>query len=226
MTVNIFRRGYAVEHLEGYDALNMYYICNAHTRHEYLGMTWPIGGTRPVVFKTRDAAESFLHDFCGDLAAHHGTVVPVWEKKTGPADHYPFPRSVYLVKKTGVRGPKGQISNILFMDDKKKLIPARPLDPGAGPMAHEKNERGVLSVPMKSSTVQQTLVKVIPAGASQAEGMKFQDIRKGDTFFTDGEPHIAACDAHRSGDASYDGYLVYDKEDESYFPEDVDYITK
>lgn len=57
-------------------------------------------------------------------------------------------------------------------------------------------------------------------------GVPFEDIRKEDTFFVGGNPYMAREDAHRSGDASYDGYLIYDTDGNSWFPGDVDMVAK
>ena len=126
MTANIFRKGYGVDHLDAYDAWPMYFITNAQDSAEYLCMTWHLGGTRPIVFKKREDAEAFLRDFCGDLAAHHGTVVPVWTRKVRCSGNEPFPRSAYLVKKTGVCGPKGSPCKILFMTEKQEVAANDP----------------------------------------------------------------------------------------------------
>lgn len=47
-----------------------------------------------------------------------------------------------------------------------------------------------------------------------------RNLRKGDTFVVGGYMHTAGSDAHPSGDASYDGYIVYDIHGDSYFEED------
>lgn len=49
---------------------------------------------------------------------------------------------------------------------------------------------------------------------------EMQNLLDGDTFFVYGKTHTAKGDAHLSGDASYDGYIVYDTDDESFFEED------
>ena len=65
--------------------------------------------------------------------------------------------------------------------------------------------------------------KVICKGNETAEGVLFEDIVEGDTIFVNGKPIIVTIDAHYSGDASYDGYLLYaGYDDEGYFPEDLD----
>lgn len=47
-----------------------------------------------------------------------------------------------------------------------------------------------------------------------------KNLRDGDEFFVYGQRHVADGDAHQSGDASYDGYIVYSKDGDSYFEED------
>lgn len=49
---------------------------------------------------------------------------------------------------------------------------------------------------------------------------QMRNIKKGETFFVDGEMRTASTDSHLSGDASYDGYIVYDENGESWFEED------
>lgn len=46
------------------------------------------------------------------------------------------------------------------------------------------------------------------------------NLKKGDTFIVNGEKHTASVDAHLSGDASVDCYIVYDENDESWFDDD------
>ena len=51
--------------------------------------------------------------------------------------------------------------------------------------------------------------------------VKFRDIKDGDIVcLQNHQTAVAKGDAHMSEDASYDGYLFYDQEGESYFPED------
>ena len=45
-------------------------------------------------------------------------------------------------------------------------------------------------------------------------------LREGDVFYVGGAQHTANGDAHPSGDASYDGYVVYDESGEGWFEED------
>jgi hypothetical protein len=49
---------------------------------------------------------------------------------------------------------------------------------------------------------------------------EMKNLRNGDTFYVLGQKHTAHGDAHLSGDSSYDGYIVYDERDESWFEED------
>jgi hypothetical protein len=49
---------------------------------------------------------------------------------------------------------------------------------------------------------------------------EMRNLRDGDTFYVNGEKHTAKGDSHLSGDASYDGYIVYDENDESWFEDD------
>ena len=58
-----------------------------------------------------------------------------------------------------------------------------------------------------------------PAGRTTLR-WDMENLRKGDTFYVNGEEHVAACDTHYSGDASYDGYIVYDESGESYFSDE------
>lgn len=50
------------------------------------------------------------------------------------------------------------------------------------------------------------------------EAMK--NLRKWDVFYVHGEKHVASSDALLSGDASYDGYIVYDENGNGWFEED------
>lgn len=65
-------------------------------------------------------------------------------------------------------------------------------------------------------------VACIKAGTTERSSCHFYDLKKGDTFFMGGSPCIVGEDAHYSGDASYDGYLLYDENDNGVFPEDPD----
>lgn len=51
---------------------------------------------------------------------------------------------------------------------------------------------------------------------------RFDQIRKGDVFMVNGK--VAVCDEppHISGDATYDGWLLYDEDGNAWFPEDLD----
>lgn len=66
------------------------------------------------------------------------------------------------------------------------------------------------------------IVKGIKKGSTALTGILFRNLKVGDIFFQNGKPITVGEDAHLSGDASYDGYLVYDRNGDSYFPEDVD----
>ena len=45
-------------------------------------------------------------------------------------------------------------------------------------------------------------------------------IKDGDTFVIQGKEYVADGDSHYSGDASYDGYIVFDADGNSWFEED------
>lgn len=49
---------------------------------------------------------------------------------------------------------------------------------------------------------------------------EMRNLHDGDTFYVNGEKHTAKGDSHLSGDASYDGYIVYDENDNSWFEND------
>lgn len=49
---------------------------------------------------------------------------------------------------------------------------------------------------------------------------EMRELKKGDAFYVRGERHIANCDAHLSGDSTYEGYIVYDEEGKSYFEDE------
>ena len=66
------------------------------------------------------------------------------------------------------------------------------------------------------------IVKGVKKGTAALTGILFRDLKAGDTFFQNGKPITVGEDAHLCGDASYDGYLVYDRNGNSYFPEDAD----
>lgn len=65
------------------------------------------------------------------------------------------------------------------------------------------------------------MVNIIKKGSKTLSRANFEDLKKGDVFFIKGVPHVAQDDAHFSGDASYAGYLVYDEQGESWFPEEL-----
>lgn len=49
---------------------------------------------------------------------------------------------------------------------------------------------------------------------------QMKKLKKGDKFFINNQPHTCSVDAHISGDASYDGYIVYDEDNEGWFEDD------
>ena len=65
------------------------------------------------------------------------------------------------------------------------------------------------------------MVNIVKKGSDILSRARYKDMKKGDTFFVKGIPHIAQDDAHLSGDASYPGYLIYDEQGESWFPEEL-----
>ena len=65
---------------------------------------------------------------------------------------------------------------------------------------------------------------ILRKNAGGLEFAPFESIRKGDIFTAFGLIHICGEDAHYSGDASYDGYLLYDTDGEAFFPEDLDSV--
>lgn len=66
------------------------------------------------------------------------------------------------------------------------------------------------------------IVKVRRKGTSVYSMAPFETLKAGDTVFRNGISIDVAEDAHHSGDAAYDGYLIYDKEQNGWFPEDLD----
>ena len=65
-------------------------------------------------------------------------------------------------------------------------------------------------------------VSCIRKGAAAITEVDFESIKAGDTVFTrDGFALVVGEDAHRSGDASYDGWLLYDADGDAQFPEDL-----
>ena len=65
-------------------------------------------------------------------------------------------------------------------------------------------------------------VSFVRQGEGRVEEICFENLREGDIFFVDGIPYTVGVDAHYSGDASYDGYLLYDTSENGWFPEDLD----
>lgn len=45
-------------------------------------------------------------------------------------------------------------------------------------------------------------------------------LKAGDRFVINGKSYTASTDTHISGDASYDGYIIYDEDGESWFDSD------
>lgn len=66
------------------------------------------------------------------------------------------------------------------------------------------------------------IVKGVKKGTAALTGILFRDLKAGDTFFQNGKPIMVGEDAHLCGDASYGGYLAYDRNGNGYFPEDAD----
>lgn len=64
-------------------------------------------------------------------------------------------------------------------------------------------------------------VNIVKKGSEMLSRISFTDLKEGDTFFVAGRPHIAQGDAHFCGDSTYNGYLVYDLEGNSWFPNDL-----
>lgn len=86
-----------------------------------------------------------------------------------------------------------------------------------------KNAGPGVSQESDASTVNDShIVKGVKKGTAALTGILFRNLKVGDIFFQNGKPITVGEDAHLSGDASYDGYLVYDRNGDSYFPEDVD----
>lgn len=89
-----------------------------------------------------------------------------------------------------------------------------------------KNAGPGVSQESDASTVNDShIVKGVKKGTAALTGILFRDLKTGDTFFQNGKPIMVGEDAHLCGDASYDGYLVYDRNGNSYFPEDADLYT-
>ena len=49
---------------------------------------------------------------------------------------------------------------------------------------------------------------------------QMRELKKGDIFYVNSQKHTVSVDSHYSGDASYDGYIVYDENDEGWFEDD------
>ena len=54
----------------------------------------------------------------------------------------------------------------------------------------------------------------------QTTKSQMRSLKKGEIFNVNGEEHVASTNSHRSGDASYEGYIVYDENNDSWFEED------
>lgn len=65
-------------------------------------------------------------------------------------------------------------------------------------------------------------VIAIPKGSHNTCSIPFESLDVGDMFFVNGTPHKVGIKAHISGDASYDGYLLYDDQNAGWFPEELD----
>lgn len=65
-------------------------------------------------------------------------------------------------------------------------------------------------------------VKVIRKGTTEETECAFKDLKEGDTFFCKGNPFTVGVDCHESGDASWEGYLLYDTEGRDWEPEELD----
>ena len=49
---------------------------------------------------------------------------------------------------------------------------------------------------------------------------QMKSLMVGDVFYVNGEKHTASSDAHLSGDASCEEYIVYDEDGEGWFESD------
>lgn len=67
---------------------------------------------------------------------------------------------------------------------------------------------------------------VIRKGEARIREVSFDTLVAGDIFFCHGQAITAGEDAHYSRDASYDGYLLYDTEGDSWFPGELDSDVK
>lgn len=67
-----------------------------------------------------------------------------------------------------------------------------------------------------------TIICCIRKGETDVTTTAFSSLMAGDTFFSNGKVYTVGTDAHYSGDASYDGYLLYDSNGYSWFPEELD----
>ena len=65
-------------------------------------------------------------------------------------------------------------------------------------------------------------VSCIPANSTQRTRRLFSALAGGDRFCVCGMWYTVGDNAHLSGDSSYDGYLFYDTNERSWFPEELD----
>ena len=63
-------------------------------------------------------------------------------------------------------------------------------------------------------------ISCVKKGDTRISKTTFEELEAGDIFFSHGIPYTVGVEAHYSGDASYDGYLLYDENDREWFPED------
>lgn len=49
---------------------------------------------------------------------------------------------------------------------------------------------------------------------------QMRDLCEGNTFYANGKKHTVSVDSHLSGDAAYDGCIVYDENGDSWFESD------
>lgn len=61
---------------------------------------------------------------------------------------------------------------------------------------------------------------MLTAAARNTTVEEMMRLKAGDRFVINGKRYTASTDAHISGDASYDGYIIYDEDGESWFDSD------
>ena len=49
---------------------------------------------------------------------------------------------------------------------------------------------------------------------------QMQELKKGDAFYVNDKKYTASSDSHYSGDATYDGYIVFDENGDGWFEDD------